>query len=55
MPNRKRLPESWSSEATSFAVWIVSRWMTRQTRVATFNVVVAIAAAVKVTNGSITS
>src|SRR5262245_39279649 len=26
MPNRKRPFETWSSEATSFAVWIVSRW-----------------------------
>ena len=30
MPNRKRPPLTWSIEATSFAVWIVSRWMTRQ-------------------------
>ena len=55
MPNRKRPPETWSIEATSFAVWIVSRWFTRQTPVPTFNVLVAIAAAVSVTNGSITS
>ena len=26
MPNRKRPPETWSSEATSLAVWIGSRW-----------------------------
>jgi hypothetical protein len=37
------------------AVWIVSRWITRHTPVAIFSVVVAIAAAVSVTNGSITS
>jgi len=55
MPNRNRPSETWSIVATSFAVWIVSRWMTRQTPVATFNVFVAIAAAVSVTNGSITS
>ncbi len=55
MPNKNRPPETWSIEATSFAVWIVSRWMTRHTPVPTFNVFVAIAAAVRVTNGSITS
>ena len=55
MPNRKRPPETWSIEATSFAVWIGSRCVTRQTPVPTFSVLVAIAAAVSVTNGSITS
>jgi hypothetical protein len=37
------------------AVWIVSRWITRQMPVATLSRFVAHAAAVKVTNGSITS
>ena len=55
MPNRKRPPETWSIEATSFAVWIGSRWLTRQTPVPTFSVLVAAAAMVSVTNGSITS
>ena len=55
MPNRKRPPETWSIEATSLAVWIGSRWFTRQTPVPTFSVFVAIAAAVSVTNGSIAS
>ena len=54
-PKTKRPPETWSIEATSLAVWIGSRWATRQTPVPTFNVFVAIAAAVSVTNGSITS
>jgi len=55
MPNRNRPSETWSIVATSLAVWIVSRWITKHTPVATFNVFVTIAAAVKVTNGSITS
>src|SRR5215207_9310997 len=54
-PKTKRPPETWSIEATSLAVWIGSRWATRQTPVPTFNVLVAIAAAVSVTNGSMTS
>ena len=54
MPNRNRPPLTWSIEATSLAVWIVSRWITRQMPVATFSFLVA-AAAVSVTNGSITS
>jgi len=55
MPNRKRPPETWSIEATSFAVWIVSRWFTRQTPVPILSVLVAAAAMVSVTNGSIAS
>jgi len=39
-------------EATSLAVWIVSRWMTRQTPVSTLSRFVAAAAAVNVTNGT---
>ena len=55
IPNRKRPPDTWSSEAASFAVWIVSRWITRQTPVPTFSFLVAAAAAVRITNGSIAS
>ena len=55
IPNRNRPLEIWSIEATSFAVWIGSRWFTRHTPVPTSNVFVAIAATVSVTNGSITS
>ncbi len=55
MPNTKRPPETWSIEATSFAVWIVSRWITSAMPVATLSFFVAQAAAVSVTNGSITS
>jgi hypothetical protein len=55
MPKTKRPPETWSNEATAFAVWIVSRWMTRQTPVASLSVFVTAAAAANVTNGSITS
>ena len=54
-PNRKRPPDSRSSEATALAVWIGSRWFTRQTPVPTLSVVVAAAAAVRVTNGSMAS
>src|SRR5258708_7221848 len=50
-----RPPDTWSSEATDFAVWIVSRWITRQIAVASLSRVVTTAAAAKVTNGSITS
>ncbi len=39
-------------EATTLAVWIVSRWMTRQTPVPTLSRFVAAAAAVNVTNGT---
>ncbi len=55
MPNRKRPFDTWSTEATSFAVWIVSRWITRQTAVPSLRRVVTAAAALNVTNGSITS
>ena len=51
-PNRNRPPESRSRLATSLAVWMVSRWMTRQMPVPTFSVVVAAAAAMRPTNGS---
>src|SRR5258708_10320827 len=53
-PNRNRPPETWSSEATSFAVWIVSRCTTRQTPVPSLIVWVTAAAALSVTNGSMT-
>ena len=36
-PNRNRPPETWSIEATSFAVWIGSRWATRHTPVPSFS------------------
>ena len=52
-PNRKRPPEIWSSVATSFAVVIGSRSMTRQTPVPTLSRSVAVAAAASPTNGSI--
>src|SRR5215472_16700363 len=55
MPNMKRPFDTWSSEATSFAVWIVSRWITKQIAVASLSRLVTAAAALKVTNGSITS
>src|SRR6516162_5480267 len=55
MPKMKRPRETWSSDATSLAVWIVSRWITRQTPVASFSRLVTAAAAPNVTNGSITS
>jgi hypothetical protein len=55
IPNRKRPPETWSSVATDFAVWMGSRWTTRQIPVPTRRRVVAAAAAARVTNGSITS
>jgi hypothetical protein len=48
-------PETWSIDDTSLAVWIGSRWTTRQMPVPTLSLVVAAAAAVKVTNGSIAS
>ena len=54
-PNRKRPPETWSSDATDFAVWIGSRCTTRQMPVPTSSVFVAHAAAVSVTKGSMTS
>src|SRR6266404_2623264 len=43
-PNRRRPFDTWSSEATSLAVWIGSRCCTRQTPVPTLSFVVAIAA-----------
>jgi hypothetical protein len=55
MPKIKRPPETWSSEATSFAAWIVSRWITRHTTVASFSRLATAAAALNVTKGSITS
>ena len=54
-PKTKRPPDTWSIDATSFAVWIGSRCAIRQTPVPIFSVFVATAAAVSVTNGSITS
>jgi hypothetical protein len=39
----------------AFAVWIVSRWITRHTPVASFSRLVNAAAALNVTKGSITS
>ena len=55
MPNRKRPPDTWSIDATSLAVWIVSRWITRQTPVPILSFVVTAAATLSVTNGSIAS
>ena len=55
LPKMNRPPDTWSIEATSFAVWIVSRWITRQTPVASFSRLVTTAAAVNVTKGSMTS
>ena len=55
MPKRNRPPDTWSIDATSLAVWIVSRWIMRAMPVATLSFLVAQAAAVRVTNGSITS
>ena len=54
-PNRKRPPEIWSIEATALAVWMGSRWLTRQTPVPTFSFLVTAAAAVSVTKGSMAS
>ena len=51
-PNRKRPPESTSSEATSLAVTIGSRSITRQTPVPTLIRSVAAAAMASATNGS---
>src|ERR1700751_3410690 len=55
MPNRKRPFDKWSREATSFAVWIVSRWITKQMAVPSLSRLVTAAAALNVTKGSITS
>src|SRR5688572_15749801 len=51
-PNSSRPPERWSTLATSFAVMIGSRSMTRQMPLATRSRVVAAAAAVSATNRS---
>ena len=51
-PNRKRPPEMWSSVATSLAVTIGSRSITRQTPVPSFSRSVVAAAAPRATNGS---
>jgi hypothetical protein len=51
-PNSKRPPEIVSTEATSLAVMIGSRWLTRQMPVPTRSRCVALAAAVSATNGS---
>jgi hypothetical protein len=51
-PNSNRPPERWSMLATSFAVVIGSRWMTRQIPDPTRSRVVASAAAVRATNRS---
>ena len=51
-PNSKRPPERWSTEATSLAVVIGSRSITRQIPVPTRSVSVAVAAAAQATNGS---
>ena len=48
-------PDTWSKEATVFASWIVSRWITRQTPVATLSFLVTAAAMLNETNGSIAS
>ncbi len=55
MPNRNRPLDSRSSEATSFAVWIGSRWFTRQTPVPSRSVLVTAAAWVSETKGSMQS
>src|SRR6478735_536301 len=49
MPNRKRPFDTWSSEATSFAVWIVSRRITKQIAVPSLSRLVTAAAALNVT------
>ena len=51
-PNSKRPPERWSTEATSLAVVIGSRSMTRQIPLPTRRLEVAAAAAVSATNRS---
>ena len=55
IPNRKRPPDTWSIEATSFAVWIASRCCTKSTPVPSLMVRVAWLAAASTTNGSIAS
>ena len=51
-PNRNLPPESRSTDATSLAVMIGSRWITRQMPVPILSRSVATAAAVSATNGS---
>ena len=51
MPKSTRPFESWSSDATSFAVVMGSRSITRQMPVASLIVLVAAAAAISATNG----
>ena len=53
MPKMNRPPEMLSTLATSLAVWIGSRWMSKQMPVATRIVLLANAAAVRATKGSI--
>ena len=53
MPKRKRPLETTSTLATCLAVWMGSRWTSRQMPVATLRVLEASAAAVSATNGSI--
>jgi len=53
MPNMNRPPEMTSRLADSLAVWMGSRSMSRQMPVATRMVLLARAAAVRATNGSI--
>jgi hypothetical protein len=55
IPNRNRPFEMRSSDATSLAVWIGSRWITRQMPVATLSFFVTVAAEARQTKGSITS
>ena len=51
-PNSKRPPERTSSDATSLAVWIGSRWITRHTPVPIRSRLVAAAEAISATKGS---
>jgi hypothetical protein len=52
MPKRNRPRERWSRLATSFAMVIGSRSITRQMPVPSFSVVVTAAAMPRATNGS---
>jgi hypothetical protein len=52
IPKTKRPPETWSSDATSLAVTIGSRWATRAIPVPMARLGAATAAAVSATNGS---
>ncbi len=51
-PNSTRPSDSTSRLATSLAVWMGSRWTTRAMPVPNFRVLVALAMAPRVTNGS---